>query len=86
MLPKIGRAELTSKQLKRLRAVLLDSVDRRGGREFRRYCRLAARIHDDDLITELRSLSSAGNSAGSRAKMMLRYVERAMVNRQRDER
>lgn len=78
MLQKIGRSELTPKQLTRLRAVLLDAIDRRGGREFRRYCKLAAHICDDNLLTELRSLSSGGGAAGSRAKMMLRYVEQTM--------
>ena len=81
MLPKIGRAELTSKQLKRLRVVLLDAIDRCGGREFRQYCRLAAHIYDDNLVSELRRVSSAGDAQGSRSKMMLRYVEEAMANR-----
>ena len=80
MLQKVGRAELNLKQLMRLRAVLIDAVDRRGGREFRRYCRLAAHIRDCNLVSELRSLSSEGDSAGSRAKMMLRYVEQATVD------
>lgn len=75
MLPKIARAELTPKQLMRLRAVLLDAVDRRGGREFRRYCRLAVRIWDDNLLSKLRSLSKKGDSAASRAKLMLHSVE-----------
>jgi hypothetical protein len=81
MLRKIGRAELNSKQIVRLRVVLLDAVQRRGGREFRRYCRVAAQIGHDDLLAELRSLSSEGDSAGSRAKMMLRYVEQASLER-----
>ena len=81
MLQKIGRAALRPKQLTRLRAVLLDAVDRRGGREFRRYCRLAAHICDDNLLSELQILSSEGDSAGSRAKMMLRYAEPATAKR-----
>jgi hypothetical protein len=81
MLRKIGRAELNSKQTMRLRTVLLDAIQRRGGREFRRYCRVAAQISDDDILAELRSLSSEGDSAGSRAKMMLRYVEQGTHER-----
>jgi hypothetical protein len=81
MLQKIGRAELAPKQLTRLRAVLIDAVERRGGREFRRYCRLATHICDDAVRSELRHLSSAGDSAGSRAKLMLRYVEQATAKK-----
>jgi hypothetical protein len=81
MLRKIGRAELNSKQIMRLRVVLLDAIQRRGGREFRRYCRVAAQIGHDDFLAELRSLSSEGDSAGSRAKMMLRYVDQASLER-----
>ena len=77
MLRKIGRAELNSKQTDRLRAVLIDAVGRRGGREFRRYCRLAGQIFDDKLETELRRHSSDDDSVGSRSKMMLQYVEQA---------
>ncbi len=80
MLRKIGRAELNSKQTGRLRAVLLDAVERRGGREFRRYCRLAGQIFDDKLATELRRHSSDNDSVGSRSKMMLQYVEQADPN------
>lgn len=80
MLQKIGRAKLAPKQLTRLRAVLVDAAERRGGREFRRYCRLAAHICDDKLRSELRSLSSQGDSAGSRATLMLQYVEQAIAN------
>ena len=77
MLQKMGRAKLGPKQLTRLRAVLIDAVERRGGREFRRYCRLAAQICDGALRSELRSLSAEGDSVASRAKLMLRYVEQA---------
>ena len=77
MLQKIARAELNSKQLKRLSEVLLDAVDRRGGREFRRYCRLANQVFDDELISELRNRLSGDRSTASRAKMMLQYLEQA---------
>ena len=77
MLRKIGRAELNSKQTRRLRAVLLDAVERRGGREFRRYCRTASHVYNDELLAELRSLPAEQDSSASRAKMMLRYIEQA---------
>lgn len=75
MLKKIGRAELSRHQVSRLRAVLLDAVLQRGGREFRRYCRLAARIGDDNLRAELDALLANDNEVASRARMMRNYVE-----------
>ena len=45
----IWRQPLTGTQTTRLRDVVLDIVDRRDGREFRHYCRLARRLDDPGL-------------------------------------
>jgi phage-related minor tail protein len=54
---------------------LLDAVDRRGTREFKYYCRLAAVIADEDLVSALeRASESAGGAVASRAKRMLGVI------------
>lgn len=75
MLRRIKRSPLKKAQQVRLRAVLLDAVRRRGSREYRRYCRLAAKLADSELVCELKNLAlSPEKSQASRAKMMLRYI------------
>ena len=49
----ISRQPLTETQMARLRDVVLGIVDRRDGREFRRYCRLARRLDDQGLRRDL---------------------------------
>jgi len=72
----INRMPLTEHQAKRLRAVALAIVDRRASQEFRRYCRLAARVNHPGLREELRSRAACGDPAvARRARWMLAYVE-----------
>ncbi|QGM95208.1 hypothetical protein F7D13_14875 [Methylocystis rosea] len=72
----INRMALTEHQAKRLRAVALAIVERRASQEFRRYCRLAAKVNHPGLQEELRSRAALGEPAvARRARWMLAYVE-----------
>lgn len=72
----INRMPLTEHQAKRLRAVALAIVERRASQEFRRYCRLAAKVNHPGLREELRSRVARGDPAvARRARWMLAYVE-----------
>jgi hypothetical protein len=76
MLRKLGSSTLPEHFERRLREVLLDAVDRRGSREFRHYCRLAARIADQELVDRLCQAKRGGDEKRARrAKMMLHYIE-----------
>jgi hypothetical protein len=55
----INRMALTEHRAKRLRAVALAIVDRRASQEFRRYCRLAAKVNHPGLREELRIVRRA---------------------------
>lgn len=75
LLTRIKRSELSAHITRRLRAVLVDAVRRRGSREFKYYCRLAARIADDGLRTQLAIFAAEGTSAcASRARRMLACI------------
>ncbi|MGD9544642.1 MAG: hypothetical protein AB7F41_06360 [Methylocystis sp.] len=72
----INRMALTEDQAERLRGVSLAMVDRRASQEFRRYCRLAAKINHPRLQEELRSRAESGDpGVARRARWMLAYVE-----------
>lgn len=72
----VNRMALTEHQAKRLRAVALAIVDRRASQEFRRYCRLAAKVNHPGLREDLRSRAAGGDPAvARRARWMLAYVE-----------
>jgi len=80
LLTRLKRSELGAQNKRRLRAVLLDAVDRRGTREFKYYCRLAAAIADAGLVSALEDVSGReGDQRASRAKLMLDTI------RQREE-
>ena len=75
LLTRLKRTELSALEKDRLRLVLLDAVNRRGVREFRYYCRLAALIAEPQLIGQLESAQCAQNPArSSRAQMMLGHI------------
>ncbi len=61
------RLPLTQKQAERLRAVVLDIVDRRDGQEFRSYCRLARKVDSAELRAAL-ALRLADESADIRRR------------------
>ncbi|WP_339074642.1 hypothetical protein [Teredinibacter turnerae] len=76
LLRKLKRTELNVGQIKRLNAVLEDAVDSRGSREFRAYCRLAAMIASEKLISSVGVIAKYGNnSRKSRANLMLSYID-----------
>jgi hypothetical protein len=52
LLTRIKRSQLREPDKRRLRGVLVDTVNRRGTREFKYYCRLAAVIADDTLCAQ----------------------------------
>lgn len=75
LLTRIKRSKLSEPYKRRLRAVLVDVVNRRGTREFRYYCRLAAAIADDGLCTQLNAIAVGERSVrSSRARMMLAHI------------
>lgn len=75
ILRKISRSNLKKRQLERLSSILIDAVRKRGGREFRRYCRLSTVIQNEELKREINELRKLRNTVGSRAKMMGMYME-----------
>ena len=50
----LRRVELPSDYVQRLQAVVLSVVDRRDGREFRAYCRIARKVDSPELRAQLR--------------------------------
>lgn len=73
-LQRLKACSLSPVQCSQLNAVLLDAARNRPGREYRRYCRLAAIIAEPWLIKELHEMSLAKGSAASRARIMLEAV------------
>lgn len=77
LLTRLKRTELDKSAKERLRAVLIDAVNRRGTREFKYYCRLAVRLATSDLVKLLRVASVGQDRArASRARMMMSYIAR----------
>lgn len=78
MLRKLKRSSLSEKQCERLRTILIDAVNNRGTREFRRYCRLLPKISNSKLIDVLETVKKFGEGPRKhRASVMLGYeVER----------
>ncbi len=61
--------------MERLRRVVIDAVERRGGREFRAYCRLARRFDGPELRDLLvRQVSSGDEAIRRRAGWMLQVL------------
>jgi hypothetical protein len=74
-LTRLKRSDLDEAIQERLRKVLLDIVDRRGTREFKHYCRLAAVIADESLVSALEKASeNTGVAAANRARLMLGVI------------
>jgi len=74
-LARLKRSILDAKAKQRLTQVLVDSVNRRGTREFRDYCRVAVKLATPELIAELEMARSGDDRArASRAAMMLTYI------------
>ena len=81
-LTRLKQSDLDEATKGRLRRVLLDAVDRRGTREFKRYCRLAAVIGDEDLVSALEKASENTDGAvASRAKFMLGRIHQRQGER-----
>ena len=75
LLTRLKRSELTETTSCRLRQVLVSAVERRGTREFRYYCRLAAVLTDSGLVAVLESLhASEDRATASRATLMLQHI------------
>jgi hypothetical protein len=76
MLRKLKRSALLEKRKERLRAVLIDAVNSRGTREFRRYCRLLPKVSSPRLIAALETANQFGEgSRKHRAAVMLGYAD-----------
>lgn len=77
LLTRLKRSDLDKQTRERLRAVLIDAVNRRGTREFRYYCRLAVHLATFDLVKQLQRASVGIDRArASRARMMLKHIAR----------
>lgn len=75
---RLKRSALTEAVRIRLRRVLLDAVNRRGTREFKRYCRLATVVANPEFLAELESATDGSDrSRASRADMMLKHIQQA---------
>ncbi len=75
ILTKLKQPDLGEETKERLRAVLLDAVERRGTREYRYYCRLAGVLADEPLISALEdACERTGTAVASRARMMLETI------------
>ena len=58
----LGRLQLNSTQVSRLRNVVIEVASTRYGREFRRYCSLARRIDGPEFRRRLESLAASDNA------------------------
>ena len=75
ILRRIDRAPLDDAQMERLQAVILDAVKNRGTREYRCYCRVAARLKMPELAAKVQTLCSSDTPAvRSRAVLMMAYL------------
>ena len=75
ILTKIKRSTLTKDQVDRLKSILFDSVERRGSKEFKYYCRLAGFISDERFVKQLESIENIVEGKGKyRAKRMLNTI------------
>jgi len=75
ILTKIKRSRLSKKQMKRLRAVLLNAVEHRGSKEYKYYCRLAGFIADEAFIDHLKLTEKVSNGTVKyRARKMLKTI------------
>ncbi len=76
MLHILKQVQLSKSQIQRLREILLDAVERRGGREFRRYCRLVRIVVNAKFEKQLQELQlSTSPDVSSRASMMRTYLK-----------
>jgi hypothetical protein len=81
-LTRIKRSQLDAGTTRRLQAVLLDAVERRGTREFKYYCRLAATIADPRVVSALEvALSRPDAAVANRAKVMLEAIRQKSERR-----
>jgi hypothetical protein len=74
LLTRLKQSDLGETAKGRLRSVLLDAVARRGTREFRYYCRLAAVIADQGLVAALEIARQGSGASASRARLMLDVI------------
>ena len=82
LLTRLKRSDLGEDTRRRLRMVLLSSVDGRGMREFKYYCRLAAVIADQDLVAALEAVVERANSLSARrAGWMLQRIRQKAEGR-----
>jgi len=76
IIPAINRLDLAPELVGRLQSVVLNMVDRRNGREFRAYCRLAHKVDAPALREQLtRRLTDGDPDARRRARWVLEALE-----------
>lgn len=68
LIRRLVRQSLAPADVARLRTVVLDVLDRRGGRDFRAYCRLAVRVADAALTTDIASRATSAADADLRRR------------------
>ncbi|MBO9492339.1 hypothetical protein J7384_18400 [Endozoicomonas sp. G2_1] len=85
MIQKLKKTKLNADQLTRIHSILIDAVENRGQREFKRYCRLAKAVSSGAIIETLNCVFQQGKGARkSRAKLMLRYICLSQVVKHHD--
>jgi hypothetical protein len=75
LIQRLKGADLSASQIRRLGVAILNVVDNRDCREFRRYCQLAKRVQTDALVAELNVRAAGDNPDVSRRA---RWVLEAM--------
>lgn len=61
LLSALKKRTLDKREVQRLRAIIVNVVQKADRREFRRYCRVAAMIHDEHFQQELLALQGSGD-------------------------
>ncbi len=75
LIEMIVQQQLTRGTAARLRSVVLQAILNRDRREFRRYCKLARRVSNEEFVTAVTSLSqSADEGVARRARWVLEAI------------
>ena len=79
LLRHLKRAQLSGDHKRRLRKVVLTSVEKARSVEFRQYCQLATRLATQGMLADLAKLCGAADTLiCRRARWMQAYVEKGM--------
>jgi hypothetical protein len=84
LIQRLKNIELSTEHRERLSRAILNVVDNRDCREFRRYCQLASRVDTHELIPELQARKAgADEDVARRATWVLEAIEAAELTKDR---